>query len=71
MRQPLGVHELPDRAVVDFQAALAQFRDKAAQGEILLPAAPHKPVAKRPGYLAGLVAADLSGRHAAGLIEQL
>jgi hypothetical protein len=59
----LGVHELPDRTVVDLQAALAQFIDKAAQNEVFLAAALDKPIPPSARYLLRLVAADPARLH--------
>jgi hypothetical protein len=54
--QPLGVDEVPDRRVIDLDAASGQFRLKAAQGEALaVRHARKKPVAVRqqqPGPMA-------------------
>ncbi|SDK66636.1 hypothetical protein SAMN05428953_118112 [Mesorhizobium muleiense] len=54
VRQLLGLHKLPHRAVIDLQAALAEFGHKPAQGGVLLSAALDKPVAPRPRYRSGL-----------------
>jgi hypothetical protein len=32
--QPLGVDEVPDRPIIDLEAALGEFGDKSAQGEV-------------------------------------
>src|SRR5215218_3646316 len=66
MSELLGVDELPDRAVVDLEAALGELSHEPAQGEVPLPAAPDQPVAMRAGDLLRLVAADLARRDAAG-----
>src|SRR3954447_15218936 len=62
----LGVDELPDRAVVDLEAALGELSHEPAQGEVPLPAAPDQPVAMRAGDLLRLLTADLARRDAAG-----
>ena len=61
----LGVDELPDRAVVDLEAALGELGHEPAQGEVALPAAPDHPVAIHACDLLRLVAADLARRDAA------
>src|SRR5829696_7206244 len=66
MTELLGVDELPDRAVVDLEAAFGEFGHEPAQGEVPLPAAPDQPVAMRACDLLRLVAADLARRDAAG-----
>ena len=43
--------ELPDRAVIDLEAALGKLGHEPAQGEVALPAAPDQPVAMRAGDL--------------------
>src|SRR6187397_2956763 len=71
MTELLGVDELPDRAVVDLEAALGELSHEPAQGEVPLPAAPDQPVAMRAGDLLRLVTADLARRDAAGGCDPL
>src|SRR5215218_10057176 len=71
MSELLGVDELPDRAVVDLEAALGELSHEPAQGEVPLPAAPDQPVAMRAGDLLRLVTADLARRDAAGGCDPL
>ena len=71
MRQPLGMHEAPDRDVVDLQAAhLGQLSDQATQGKVSATlAAVQKPVPVRARERRRPVAADLAVIDAAGGFE--
>ena len=71
MRQPLGMHEAPDRDVVDLQAAhLGQLSDQATQGKVSATlAAVQKPVPVRARERRRPVAADLAVIDAAGGCE--
>src|SRR5262245_16784300 len=71
MRQPFGVHKLPNRAVVDLQAALTQFGGKTAQREVMVAAALDEPIPPGARYLPRLGPADLARHNAAGLLKQL
>jgi hypothetical protein len=62
---------LPNRAIVDLQAALAKFGNKAAQREVTVSASLDKPVPPGARYLLRLAPTDLARRHAAGFIHQL
>jgi len=61
--QPLGVDEAPDLHIVDFDPALGEFGDQAAQGEVA-PRSLEQPVAVRAGQNRRPVPADLARRGA-------
>src|ERR1700688_4331236 len=60
----LRVTEVPDRVVVDRQAALRKLGHQPAQGEVAGPASLDQPVTMLPRDLPRLVAAHLAGRDA-------
>src|SRR6266404_3134248 len=65
--QPLVVDKGPNRAVVNLQTALGEFAHQPEQGEVLLLDPRQQPRAVLARYRAGLVAADLTRCHAAGV----
>src|ERR1700722_9902643 len=62
----LRVHEVPDRVVIDRQAARSQLGDQPAQAEVAGPASLDQPITVLTGDLPRLVAAHLAGRDAPG-----
>lgn len=71
MTELLAVDELPYRTVIDLQAALAQFGDQSAHGEVGLSAPAHQPVSVSARDLPRLVATNLVRLDAAGPPETL
>jgi hypothetical protein len=69
MTELLGVDELPDRPVVDLQAALGQLGDQPTQGEVLAPAALQQPLPMPTRDFLRSVTAHLAGRQATCLAE--
>src|SRR5262245_61463604 len=67
--EPLGVDELPYRAVIDLHSALCQLTDKPAQGKIRCPAAVHQPVMMASRDRLWLVTAHPAWLEAAGLAQ--
>src|ERR1700694_4082059 len=67
--QLLGVDEVPDRPIIDLEAALGEFGDKSAQGEVACLGALQQPgtVLARNGFR--LVATHLPPPNAAGLTQ--
>src|SRR4051794_14333604 len=64
--QPLGMHEIPHRAIVHLQAALGEFRNEPAKREVLLPEALQPSLVLAPDRFR-LVAPNLAGLEAAGI----
>src|SRR5260370_35184518 len=67
MAELLGMHEVPDRVVVNFQAALAQLHDQSTQREITRMASLDQPVSMLTRNHPRLVTAHPPRCHAAGL----
>src|SRR5436190_2235147 len=66
--QLLGVHKLPDRAVIDLQPALSQLGHQAAEREVATPGPPQDPQPMLAGNRPRSVTAHLARRNAAGLL---
>jgi hypothetical protein len=67
--QLLGVDEVPDRPIIDLEAALGEFGDKPAQGEVPCLGALQQPGTVLARNCLRLVAAHLPRRNAAGLTQ--
>jgi hypothetical protein len=65
----LGVDELPDRAIIDLEAALGQLGHQPAQGEVPFLDPPQQPQPVLTPDFLRLVAAHLARRYAAGLAQ--
>jgi hypothetical protein len=67
--QLLGVDEVPDRPIIDLEAALGQFGDKPAQGEVPCLGALQQPSTVLARNRLRFVPTHLSRRNAAGLAQ--
>jgi hypothetical protein len=63
------VDEVPDRPIIDLEAALGEFGDKPAQGEVPCPGALQQPGTVLARNCLRLVPAHLPRRNAAGLAQ--
>src|SRR5215831_7866633 len=69
--QLLGMDELPDRAIIDLEAALGELGHQPAQSEVALLDPLQKPTSVLARNLLRLVPAHLARRYAAGLAHAL
>src|SRR5271154_2652968 len=67
--EPIGVNEIPHRAIVDLKAALSKLGDQPAQGERAFPDAPRQKQSVLANNRLGLVPTHLARRDAPRLLN--